>query len=136
MGNASRPAQPDPVRDFLRVGLWLILATISRVVGAQEPRMDPPEPPAGRVERSPQKAVTVPPPARSGRRLQDLPLESDSLTFRPTVLIRRGSSQGSGTIIASLDADTLVLTASHVVRGTGPIQVELHRYNLGIEKAS
>jgi S1-C subfamily serine protease len=65
-----------------------------------------------------------------------LPLDADNLTFRPTVLIRRGTSQGSGTIIASLDGDTLVLTASHVVRGTGPIQVELHRYNLGIEQSS
>jgi S1-C subfamily serine protease len=63
-------------------------------------------------------------------------LESDNLTFRPTVLIRRGTSQGSGTIIASLDGETLVLTASHVIRGVGPIHVELHRYNLGIERAS
>jgi hypothetical protein len=60
-------------------------------------------------------------------------LESDNWTFRPTVLIRRGSSQGSGTIIASLDGETLILSAAHVIRGHGPISVELHRYNLGIE---
>ena len=60
-------------------------------------------------------------------------LESDNWTFRPTVLIRRGTSQGSGTIIASLDGETLILTAAHVIRGHGPILVELHRYNLGVE---
>jgi S1-C subfamily serine protease len=59
--------------------------------------------------------------------------EIDNWTFRPTVLVRRGSSQGSGTIIASLDYETLVLTAAHVVRGRAPIIVELHRYNLGLE---
>jgi S1-C subfamily serine protease len=49
-------------------------------------------------------------------------------------LIRRGTSQGSGTIIASVDRETLVLTAAHVVRARGPIVVELHRYNLGMER--
>jgi len=67
------------------------------------------------------------------RRLQNQVLESDNWTFRTTVLIRRGTSQGSGTIIASLDGETLILTAAHVIRGQGPILVELHRYNLGIE---
>ena len=67
------------------------------------------------------------------RRLQKVVLESDNWTFRPTVLIRRGTSQGSGTIIASLDGETLILTAAHVIRGNGPILVELHRYNLGLE---
>src|SRR4051794_7169020 len=70
------------------------------------------------------------------KRPHDAVLEVDSLTFRPTVLVRRGTSQGTGTIIASVDAETLVLTASHVVRGTGQIQVELHRYNLGLERSS
>ena len=86
--------------------------------------------------RSTEKTHSMTWPIRPSKRIQDIPLESDNLTFRPTVLIRRGASQGSGTIIASLDADTLVLTASHVVRGSGPIQVEFHRYNLGVEKAS
>ncbi len=75
-------------------------------------------------------------PARGKKRHQDLALASDDLTFRPTVLVRRGTSQGSGTIIASLDGETLVLTAAHVLRGHGPISVELHRYNLGIEHSS
>jgi len=60
---------------------------------------------------------------------------ADDRTFRPTVLIRRGSSQGSGTVIASTAAETLVLTAAHVIRAEGPILVELHRYNLGLERA-
>ena len=49
----------------------------------------------------------------------------------PTVVVRRGTSQGSGTIIASVDGETLVLTAAHVVKAEGPVLVELHRYNLG-----
>ena len=61
-------------------------------------------------------------------------LPSDDWTFRPTVVVRRGPSQGSGTIIASVEGETLVLTASHVIRESGPISVELHRYNLGLER--
>jgi S1-C subfamily serine protease len=76
-------------------------------------------------------------PGRSGARLDQrvaAAFPSDDWTFRPTVIIRRGTSQGSGTIIASLDDETLVLTASHVVKGDGPIHVELHRYNIGLER--
>jgi S1-C subfamily serine protease len=61
---------------------------------------------------------------------------SDDWTYRPTVLIRRGTSQGSGTIIASVEGETLVLTAAHVVLDQGPIVVELHRYNLGLERTA
>ncbi|GAC1471848.1 MAG: hypothetical protein NVSMB9_18420 [Isosphaeraceae bacterium] len=59
----------------------------------------------------------------------------DSRTFRATVIVRKGNGQGSGTIIASVSGETLVLTAAHVVKDTGPIVVELHRYNLGVERA-
>ncbi len=62
-------------------------------------------------------------------------LPSDDWTFRPTVVVRRGTSQGSGTIIASIEGETLVLTAAHVVQERGPITVELHRYNLGLERS-
>jgi S1-C subfamily serine protease len=61
------------------------------------------------------------------------PVPWDDRTYRPTVVVRRGTSQGSGTIIASVDGETLVLTASHVVKAEGPIFVELHRYNLRME---
>ena len=62
-------------------------------------------------------------------------MRADDWTFRPTVVVRCGNGQGSGTIIASLDGVTLVLTAAHViVEGKRPIAVELHRYNLGLEK--
>jgi S1-C subfamily serine protease len=37
-------------------------------------------------------------------------------------------------VVASVPGETLVLTAAHVVEGKGPIQVELHRYNLGLER--
>ncbi len=49
-------------------------------------------------------------------------------------MVRRGTSQGSGTIIASVDGEALVLTAAHVVSTTGPIVVDLQRYNLGLER--
>jgi S1-C subfamily serine protease len=61
-------------------------------------------------------------------------LPSDDHTLRPTVVVRRGTSQGSGTIIAAADGEALVLTAAHVVRSHEPILVELHRYNFGRER--
>ncbi|WP_165250736.1 S1 family peptidase [Paludisphaera soli] len=67
-------------------------------------------------------------------RRRDAVAPGDDLTFRPTVLIRRGGSQGSGTVIASSAGGTLVLTASHVLRDEGPIAIELHRYNVGLER--
>ncbi len=66
--------------------------------------------------------------------LRRTPVPWDDWTYRPTVVVRRGTSQGSGTIIASVDGETLVLTASHVVKTEGPIFVELHRYNLHMER--
>jgi len=74
------------------------------------------------------------PGAEVARRRPAVP--ADDWTYRPTVLIRRGTSQGSGTIIASVAGETLVLTAAHVVQNRGPIIVELHRYNLGMERAA
>jgi S1-C subfamily serine protease len=62
-------------------------------------------------------------------------LPGDNMTLRPTVVVRRGTSQGSGTIIASIEGEALVLTAAHVVKAPGPIFVELHRYNIGRERA-
>jgi hypothetical protein len=79
-------------------------------------------------------APARPPQGQVGRRTRDARLESDDWTFRPTVLVRRGTSQGSGTIIASVDGETLIATAAHVIRGSGPVTVELHRYNLGLEQ--
>ena len=78
-------------------------------------------------------AVPVRRPAARADQAKAL-LPSDDWTFRPTVVVRRGTSQGSGTIIASVDGETLVLTAAHVVLDKGPITVELHRYNLGLER--
>ena len=60
----------------------------------------------------------------------------DDGTFRPTVIVRRGTSQGTGTIIATDAKESLVLTAAHVVAGEGSITVELHRYNIGLEKTA
>ena len=61
------------------------------------------------------------------------PLAGDDLTFRATVIVRRGDGQGSGAVIASAPGETLVLTAAHVVHGKGPVVIEVHRFNLGRE---
>jgi S1-C subfamily serine protease len=66
----------------------------------------------------------------------DRPAPEDDGTFRPTVVVRKGNGQGSGTVIASAADETLVLTACHVVDNPGPLLVELHRYNLGVEDRS
>jgi S1-C subfamily serine protease len=58
---------------------------------------------------------------------------ADTLTFRPTVLLRQGTTQGSGTVIASSDDETLILTAAHVVDKPEAVVIEIHRYNLGLE---
>jgi S1-C subfamily serine protease len=75
-------------------------------------------------------------PRRIGTTPGRRPVPADDQIFRPTVLIRRGRSQGSGTVIVSEDGETLILTAAHVAKGPGPIRVELHRYNLGVEHAA
>ncbi|WP_435009699.1 S1 family peptidase [Tundrisphaera lichenicola] len=58
----------------------------------------------------------------------------DDDTFRPTVMVHKGKALGTGTVIASLEGVTLVLTASHVVEDPGPLTVDLNRFNLGLEK--
>ncbi len=68
---------------------------------------------------------------------QPAPTRNDSkssliaCTLRPTVMIRKGNGRGTGTIIASIPRDTLILTAAHVVQPDGDLQVEIHRLNLG-----
>ena len=57
----------------------------------------------------------------------------DDVTFRPTVVVVRGTGQGSGTVIASVPGETLVLTAAHVLESEGDPVVQVHRYNLGLE---
>ncbi len=107
----------------------LLLAPVSTL--AQDvPRSEP----AVRIRRAPGASTRPTPRGARARKPLDPVVASDDDTFRPTVVVRRGTSQGSGTIVASVDDDTLVLTASHVVRAEGPILVELHRYNLGLER--
>jgi S1-C subfamily serine protease len=53
--------------------------------------------------------------------------------YRPTLVLRKGNGRGSGTVIRSRAGETLVLTAAHVVRGEGDLQIELRPYNLGVE---
>ena len=55
-----------------------------------------------------------------------------SVLYRPSVVLRHGNGRGSGTVIASVAGDTLILTAAHVVSGGDEVSVELHPYNLGL----
>lgn len=80
-------------------------------------------------------AMVLVPVARGEDPTRHTPNGRDDQTFRPTVIVRKGNSQGSGTIIASVDGETLVLTAAHVVQSPGVLQVEVHRYNMGVERA-
>ena len=82
-------------------------------------------------------AVAADPPgvARARERPDRRPVPADDLTFRPTVIVRKGLAQGSGTVIASVEGEALVLTAAHVVKDSGALVVELHRYNLALDKA-
>jgi S1-C subfamily serine protease len=64
----------------------------------------------------------------------DAPLPGDDATFRPTVMVHKGSSLGTGTVIASREDETLILTAWHVVAEPGPLTADLNRFNLGLER--
>lgn len=73
-------------------------------------------------------------PGRAGEPV-DAPLPGDDATYRPTVLVRKGPALGTGTIIASVEGESLILTASHVVDDPGPLHVELFRHNFGWERS-
>jgi len=118
------------MRHLLILAFLLIAPLASPAQEAAAPSAEPPL----RIRRSP-SAKPKPAPKASKTRLDKVEPGDDG-TFRPTVLVRRGTSQGSGTIVASIDDDTLVLTAAHVVRSEGPVLVELHTYNLGLERRS
>ena len=98
------------------------------------PRLPAGSPPVARSTAAHGRRLPASRPRRTGLRRAAVP--SDDWTYRPTVVVRRGTSQGSGTIIASVDGETLVLTAAHVVKDEGPVWVELHRYNLGLERTA
>lgn len=118
----------------MRITIVLALLLTTPLVSlAQEPEAPAAEPPL-RIQRSP--SATPAPAPRASRKRLDPVKPGDDDTFRPTVVVRRGTSQGSGTIVASLDDVTLVLTAAHVLRSDGPVLVELHTYNLGLENRS
>jgi S1-C subfamily serine protease len=105
----------------------LVLLALAPAAHSQAP------PPQAQVDGRARPATARKPASANAPRRKALP--SDDWTYRPTVLVRKGTSQGSGTIIASVDGETLVLTAAHVVASEGPVSVELHKYNLGMERA-
>ena len=120
-----------------RMGAACLVAGLWAGIGPEAPAAPGPSPgeptrPASEPVPAPRAAASRRPAARV--RASGSSIASDDWTFRPTVLVRRGTSQGSGTIIASVNGETLVLTAAHVVREAGPIAVELDRYNLGLER--
>jgi S1-C subfamily serine protease len=121
----------------------MLLAALIALIFAKDLHGSPQDEPTSASPRPvPNPSASAAPTGRGARtdatsvsrkRVRDATVEIDDWTFRPTVLVRRGTSQGSGTIVASVEGETLVLTAAHVIRGHGPIYLELHRYNLGIE---
>jgi S1-C subfamily serine protease len=127
----SRPATTVAVprrmtMAFLLAALWSSIGPIASVARGGPGPMD------GAGDDAPPAVVARRPPAPATLARARIP--SDDWTFRPTVVVRRGDSQGSGTIIASVDNQTLVLTAAHVVGQPGPISVELHLHNFGLER--
>ena len=65
----------------------------------------------------------------------DIPVPGDDATYRPTVVVRKGTALGTGTIIGSVEGETLILTAAHVVEEDGLLHVEFFRYNMGWERS-
>ncbi len=65
----------------------------------------------------------------------DNPVPGDDAIYRPTVMVRKGPALGTGVVIASVEGETLILTAAHVVEDPGPLYVELFRYNFGWERS-
>ncbi len=55
-------------------------------------------------------------------------------TFRPSVIVRQGKALGTGVIIASVEGESLILTASHVVEDSPSAEIVIHRFNLGLER--
>jgi S1-C subfamily serine protease len=123
---ASRSAKWIPLVATIGMGLWACAGPEAIAAQGPGPR------PAGASAGDSHAGVPARPTAGRAHRTKVQP--SHDWTFRPTVVVRRGTSQGSGTIIASIEGETLVLTAAHVVQDQGPITVELHRYNLGLER--
>ena len=90
-------------------------------------------------------SLPPPPPAPKVRRGLETIAPSLIRCARATVVVRSGSSQGSGTLIdwvppgqpvpdrERAESVQRILTASHVIQGGGPVLVELHRYNVGLE---
>src|SRR5262249_29577714 len=116
-GGGGRPlSRPSTVRSAALATVAVFAATLL-LPGPAAARQTPTP---GRASRSVKPATAVP---------------SDRQTFRPTVRVRRGDSVGTGTLIAARPGEALVLTAAHVVADrSAPLLVELHRYNLGLER--
>jgi S1-C subfamily serine protease len=109
-------------------GLLVSLVTAHQVPAGAQPPVSRSQVNARARSTTARKPATENAPRRAA-------LPADDWTYRPTVVVRRGTSQGSGTIIASVEGETLVLTAAHVLKkDKGPVWVELHRYNLGMER--
>ena len=54
-------------------------------------------------------------------------------TYRTTVVVRKGAALGTGVIVASVEGETLILTAAHVIEEPGPLSIQIFPYNLGWE---
>ncbi len=144
----ERRSIPPSVHSSRGIGLWfgLILSVCvlemilncdrAMAIGAHETPSAPARSNGSGTEGSPpvERGAAIARGSSTTSAGKNRVLPGDDRTFRPTVVIRRGTSQGSGTIIASIEGQTLVLTAAHVLKATGPISVQMHRYNVGRER--
>src|SRR5206468_7425107 len=90
----ERAGTMGEIRTRSIAGMALAMALISIAGGAG--------PPAKAPARGTSAASAS---ATASRRV----VPDDDATFRPTVIVRKGNSQGSGTVIASVDGETLIL---------------------------
>ena len=101
---AGHRCEQSPSSERRRAAALVLLNVF--LLGRRGPAKDEPGPeaPSRKRSRSRKHRLDRSHLPNGKKRPHDTVLEADNLTFRPTVLVRRGTSQGSGTIIASIDA--------------------------------
>ena len=71
--------------------------------------------------------------ASAGEPLDASPAGRD-VSYRTTVVVRKGPALGTGVIVGSVAGETLIVTAAHVIEDPGPLSVQIFPYNLGWEQ--
>ena len=127
----SEPSDPPsvPTTNLSRRAWWnhSALAALTWTIGQAIPLAS-----ANAMAQPPDGLGLTAPPPQSGVVI-DPARERDRLA-RATVLIRRGAKVGSGTVIASVPGETLILTAWHVLDAVGEPIIEWQHWNLGRDR--